>query len=182
LDLELRVETRAELRALHDRIGATTVHVTHDQTEALVLGDRIAVLHAGRIEQVAAPDDIWRRPATTFVARFVGSPAMNLVPAGGPPRPSGPAPFAVDAGRHLLGFRPEAVTLRGDPAGADGVVERVDVVGDDAYAYLSVAGTAVVARVRAPDRPAVGDTTAVAVAWRDVHVFDAVTGARVDPP
>jgi ABC-type sugar transport system ATPase subunit len=186
LDLELRVETRAELRALHDRTGATTVHVTHDQTEALVLGDRIAVLRDGRIEQVAPPDEIWHRPATTFVARFVGSPAMNLLPAGGPVRPVGTPPLAVDA--HLLGFRPEAVDLGGpdggpgaDPDGAvAGVVERVDVVGDDAYAYLRVAGVAVVARVRAAARPSVGDKTPVAVAWADVHVFDAATGVRVE--
>ena len=84
LDLELRVETRAELRALHDRVGATTVHVTHDQTEALVLGDRVAVLREGVIEQIGPPDEVWRRPETTFVARFVGSPAMNLLPAAGP--------------------------------------------------------------------------------------------------
>ena len=90
LDLELRVETRAELKALHERVGATMVHVTHDQTEAMVLGDRIAVLREGRIEQVGTPDEIWRRPATTFVARFVGSPAMNLLPADCPVRLSEP--------------------------------------------------------------------------------------------
>ena len=72
LDVELRVRTRAELRALHRRVGATMLHVTHDQIEALVLGDRVAVLRDGAIEQVGTPDEIWRRRRTAFVARFVG--------------------------------------------------------------------------------------------------------------
>ncbi|MER7474115.1 ABC transporter ATP-binding protein, partial [Micromonospora sp. NPDC000018] len=139
LDLALRVEMRAELRALHDRLGATMVHVTHDQTEALVLADRIAVLRAGRIEQVGTPDEIWRTPASTFVARFVGSPAMNLLPADGPLRPDGDPPPGVDHGGMEIGFRPEAVTL--DAAdGTHATVDRVEVVGEDAYAYLTLAG------------------------------------------
>jgi ABC-type sugar transport system ATPase subunit len=172
LDLELRVETRAELRALHERVGATMLHVTHDQTEALVLGDRIAVLRAGHIEQVGTPDEIWKRPATTFVARFVGSPAMNLLPAGGPLRVPGVPP------ERLIGFRPEAVRFG---FGGDGVVERVDVVGEDAYAYVRVGGHLVVGRVRAAERPAVGKPERVGVEAADVHVFDAESGRRVEP-
>ena len=180
LDLELRAETRGELKALHARLGVTTVHVTHDQTEALVLADRIAVLRGGRLEQLGTPDELWRTPATVFVARFVGSPAMNLLPAGGPLVPDGmPAP--PDPGRQV-GFRPEAVRL-GD-TGAAAVVERVDVVGEDAYAYLRLAegGAVVTARVPAATRPAVGDAARVAVRWADVHVFDAETGRRVPQP
>jgi ABC-type sugar transport system ATPase subunit len=180
LDLELRVETRAELRALHERVGATTVHVTHDQTEALVLGDRIAVIRDGVIEQIGPPDEIWRRPETTFVARFVGSPAMNLVPADGPLRPLGEPLLRSPGPSRLLGFRPEAVQL-GWGDGVEGVVERVDLVGDDAYAYVRVADRTVVGRVRAASRPAVGDKTLVAVWWSDVHVFDEATGRRVEP-
>jgi ABC-type sugar transport system ATPase subunit len=180
LDLELRVETRAELRALHQRVGATTVHVTHDQTEALVLGDRIAVLRDGVIEQIGPPDEVWRRPETTFVARFVGSPAMNLLPADGPLRPLGEPLLPPHGSGRLLGFRPEALQL-GWADGAEGVVERVDLVGDDAYAYVRVANRTVVGRVRAASRPAVGDKTLVAVWWSDVHVFDEATGRRVEP-
>jgi ABC-type sugar transport system ATPase subunit len=176
LDLELRTETRAELKALHRRVGGTTVHVTHDQTEALVLGDRIAVLHNGRIEQVDTPDGIWRTPATRFVARFVGSPAMNLLPGDGPLRPPEAPP---DPGREI-GFRPEAVRL-GEVSGVAGTVERVDVVGEDAYVYARLGGHLIVARVRAADRPAVGVTVPVSVRWRDVHLFDAATGQRVTP-
>ncbi|HEU4423941.1 MAG TPA: ABC transporter ATP-binding protein [Pilimelia sp.] len=174
LDLELRVETRAELKALHARVGRSMVHVTHDQTEALVLGDRIAVLRDGRIEQVGTPEEIWRAPATTFVARFVGSPSMNLLSADGPLR----GPFPADPGAQV-GFRPEAVRLGPAEPGPEGTVERVDVVGEDAYAYLRVAGHPVVARLPAAERPAPDDTVRVTVRWDDAHLFDAATGTRV---
>src|SRR4029453_14719213 len=78
-DPQLRGETRAELLALHDRLHATMVYVTHDQEEAMTLGQRIAVLRAGRMEQVASPSDLYEQPANTFVARFIGSPPMNLL-------------------------------------------------------------------------------------------------------
>ncbi|MEU5948739.1 ABC transporter ATP-binding protein [Micromonospora sp. NPDC047465] len=180
LDLALRVEMRAELRALHDRLGATMVHVTHDQTEALVLADRIAVLRAGRIEQVGTPDEIWRTPASSFVARFVGSPAMNLLPAAGALVPSGTAPVRA-ADELEIGFRPEAVTL--DAAdGTDATVDRVEVVGEDAYAYLTLAGGhRVVARVPAARRPERGAAVRVGVRWADVHVFHADSGRRYTP-
>ncbi|MFY1593919.1 ABC transporter ATP-binding protein [Micromonospora sp. WMMD737] len=181
LDQALRVQMRAELRALHDRLGATMVHVTHDQTEALVLADRIAVLRDGRIEQVGTPDEIWRTPATTFVARFVGSPAMNLLPADGPLRPEGaPAPGADHDGMEI-GFRPEAVAL--DAAeGTDATVERVEVVGEDAYAYLRLAGGhRIVARVPAARRPDRGAAVRVGVRWADVHLFHAASGRRHAP-
>jgi ABC-type sugar transport system ATPase subunit len=171
LDLELRVETRAEIKALHRRVGGTMVHVTHDQTEALVMGDRIAVMKDGLVEQVGTPEEIWNRPETTFVARFVGSPAMNLLPGDGPVRPPG---LPADPGS-LIGFRPEAVLLggEGDPSGS---VTRVDVVGEDSYVYLSVAGETVVARVPTGSRPSAGQSVPVGV--RAAHVFDAATGRR----
>ncbi|WDZ82756.1 ABC transporter ATP-binding protein [Micromonospora cathayae] len=180
LDQALRVGMRAELRALHDRLGATMVHVTHDQTEALVLADRIAVLRDGRVEQVGTPEQIWRTPASVFVARFVGSPAMNLLPADAftpdgdpPPQPDG-----------QLGFRPEAVTLADatTDGGTPATVDRVEVVGEDAYAYLTLdGGHPVVARVPAARRPAAGSAVRVTVRWPDVHVFDAGTGRRRTP-
>jgi ABC-type sugar transport system ATPase subunit len=176
LDADLRVDMRAELRALHDRVDATMVHVTHDQTEALVLGDRIAVLREGRLEQIGTPEEIWRSPATTFVARFVGSPPMNLLPGdlaldlAQPPAGTG----------RLIGFRPEVVRL--DPApGAGALVERVDVIGEDAHVYVGLGGHAIVARVSTADRPAVGEKVRVAVRPGEVHLFEAATGERVPP-
>ena len=186
LDLALRTEMRTELRALHDRLGATMVHVTHDQTEALVLADRIAVLRDGRIEQIDTPDAIWHRPASTFVARFVGSPAMNLLPASGPFAPSGNAPPGLAAAEGLeIGFRPGAVTLHAaddEAVGSAAVVDRVEVVGEDAYAYLTLAGgPPVVARVPADRRPARGAAVRADVRWTDVHVFHAGSGLRYSP-
>ncbi|HEX6681789.1 MAG TPA: ABC transporter ATP-binding protein [Candidatus Limnocylindrales bacterium] len=173
LDLELRVETRAEIKALHRRVGGTMVHVTHDQTEALVMGDRIAVMRDGLLEQLGTPEKIWNEPATTFVARFVGSPAMNLLPGDGPVRP--PDLFPEPA--WLIGFRPEAVVLgqAGDPLGS---VTRVDVVGEDSYVYLSVGEHSVVARVPTAQRPHAGAAIRVGVRRPSVHLFDAATGRR----
>jgi ABC-type sugar transport system ATPase subunit len=180
LDAELRVETRADLKALHERVGGTMLHVTHDQVEALVLGDRIAVLRDGRLEQVATPEQIWRAPASAFVARFVGSPPMNLLPGDGPLRPPGMDPDA----HRVVGIRPDAVHLggsAGQPGAGDvtAIVERVDVVGEDAHAYLRVGSLTVVARVPASGRPKAGDEVDLTVRWADDHVFDAVTGRRV---
>jgi ABC-type sugar transport system ATPase subunit len=176
LDLETRVETRAELKALHARVGGSMVHVTHDQTEALVLGHRIAVMRDGQLEQVGTPEEIWRRPATTFVARFVGSPAMNLVPADGAIRPIGlPSDVELSTGRQF-GFRPEAVVL-GHADGDPGVVVRIDVIGEDAYAYIRVAELHIVARMSAAARPSPGDAVTVSVWWWDTHLFEA-TGQR----
>jgi ABC-type sugar transport system ATPase subunit len=180
LDAELRVEMRAELRALHDRINATMVHVTHDQTEALVLGDRIAVLRDGRLEQVGTPDEIWRTPVTGFVARFVGSPPMNLLPGELAAELALP-PVGSD---RLIGVRPEAVRLNAAAGGTDGteaVVTRVDVIGSDAHVYLDLSGRSIVARVAADDRPAAGAKVRAAVRPGDVHHF-AATGERVAPP
>ena len=86
LDAKLRVGMRAELARLHDRLGVTTVYVTHDQVEAMTLGDRICVMQDGRVAQIGAPLDVYRRPASVFVARFLGSPPMNIVPMGRPCR------------------------------------------------------------------------------------------------
>jgi len=167
LDAELRVEMRAELKALHARVGGATLHVTHDQVEALVLGDRIAVLREGRIEQVGTPEEIWQTPATTFVARFVGSPPMNLLPADGPL--AGLAPAGT-----LIGIRPGALRLGDD--GTPARVERVEVVGEDAHVYLRLGEYPVVARIPSAGRP--GAETHVTVRDTDVHVFDPTTGKR----
>lgn len=170
LDMELRVDTRAEIKALHRRVGGSMVHVTHDQTEALVLGDRVAVMRDGSIEQTGTPDQIWREPATVFVARFVGSPPMNLLPGDGSVLPPD---FYAEPG-WLIGVRPEAVALGGE-SGHEGVVERVDVVGEDAYAYIRVAEQLVCARVSSQNRP----SGRVRLTITQFHLFDAATGKRV---
>jgi ABC-type sugar transport system ATPase subunit len=178
LDVETRAETRAELKALHARVGGTMVHVTHDQSEALVLGDRIAVLINGRIEQVGPPDDIWRRPANILVARFVGAPPMNLLTADDALRLLDSTASSVTAPAHSIGFRPEAVIIDGAADDPLGLVERVDVIGEDAYVYARVAGHLVVARTSRDERPALGDRVSVSVKPDHLHLFDA-DGRRI---
>jgi len=181
LDAQLRVEMRAELRRLHDRLGATMVYVTHDQVEALTMGDRVAVLDAGVLQQVGDPDEVYRRPANRFVATFLGSPAMNVLPARVEDGRLRAGPFAFDAppdvrGRRLeVGIRPEHVALTVD--GTPAVVEVVEAAGNETFLHLDAAGHRLVARAGPDERPAVGSTVAVAVAVPGrVHVFDADTG------
>ncbi|WP_144122853.1 ABC transporter ATP-binding protein [Catellatospora sichuanensis] len=179
LDAALRTRMRTEIRAVHDRLGTTTVYVTHDQSEAMALGDRIAVLRDGRIEQVDTPDEVWHRPRTRYVASFVGGPGMNLLPGVGPLRRPGVEATAVE-----LGVRPEHVTLSSgiSPVGPLGEVERVEVLGEDALVHLLVGGHPVIARVPAHTRPTPGDRVSVSVAEEHLHAFDTVTGERIPLP
>jgi len=174
LDAELRVQTRSELKALHERVGGTMVYVTHDQVEALVLGDRVAVLRGGELEQVGTPDELWHAPANRFVARFVGSPPMNFVPADGPLRIA-----ALPGGRELeLGVRPDVLRLVAD-GGVEAEVVLVEVVGADAVLHLRAGGHELVARVSAEGRPRAGERVQVEARRDDVHLFDAESGERV---
>jgi ABC-type sugar transport system ATPase subunit len=174
LDAELRVQMRSELKSMHARVGGTTVHVTHDQVEALVLGDRIAVLVAGTLQQVGSPEEIWSRPANRFVARFVGAPAMNILPMDGPI-----AADCVPPGHELeLGVRPEHVRL--DAGGRLARVTLVEPVGSEVYVHLEAGGCRLLARVPAEVRPAAGEHVCVSARREHVHLFDVATGGRVE--
>ena len=174
LDTSMRVAVRAELKVIHRRVGATTIHVTHDQVEALVLGDRLAVLNAGVVQQIGAPDEVWAAPRNRFVATFVGTPAMNVLPARGPLTPAG-----VPAAAHELGVRPEHVSLggRGQPA----TVTLVEPVGSEAYVHLRVSDASLVARVPTETRPESGAALAVSLDPAHLHFFDAA-GNRIGSP
>ena len=168
LDAGTRVETRTELRRLHREVGATMVHVTHDQVEALTLADRVAVMGAGRVRQLGRPDEVYSRPANRFVAAFLGTPRMNFLEAD-----AARAFVAVPEGTEL-GVRPEHLRLDGDvPARVD----LVEVAGGDAFAHLT---GGLVARVAAESRPSEGDEVRLGVRPEDVHLFDAETGERVE--
>jgi ABC-type sugar transport system ATPase subunit len=174
LDTSMRVAVRAELKEIHRRVGATTIHVTHDQVEALVLGDRIAVLNAGVVQQIGAPDEVWAAPRNRFVATFVGTPAMNVLPARGPLTPAD-----VPAAAHELGVRPEHVSLggRGQPA----TVTLVEPVGSEAYVHLRVSDASLVARVPTEARPEPGADLSVSLDPAHLHFFDAA-GDRIRSP
>lgn len=144
LDAKLRVQMRVELEALHRDLKATMVYVTHDQVEAMTMADKIVVLNAGRIEQVGAPMDLYHRPASEFVAGFIGAPAMNFLPVtlqSGQALLEGMALGAAPVGTIKLGIRPEHILLR--PAGQgqiDATVTICETLGGDAYLYVRSAG------------------------------------------
>ena len=169
LDAGTRVEMRTELRRLHREVGATMIHVTHDQVEAQMLGDRIAVLDAGRVRQIGTPDELYRRPRDRFVAAFLGTPAMSFLD-GGAARPF----LAIPEGT-VVGIRPEAVEL--DSNGVSARVELVEVAGSDAYLHLD---RGLIARVPADGRPPEGAEVFVSFRGEDAHLFDSTTGDRVD--
>jgi multiple sugar transport system ATP-binding protein len=169
LDAGMRVEMRTELRRLHREVGATMVYVTHDQVEAQTLGDRIAVMDAGRIRQVGMPDELYNRPRDRFVAAFLGTPAMNFL------EPAEARLFHAIPDGMVLGVRPEQVSV--DTDGVPARVELVEVQGSDAYLHLD---SGLVARVAAHGRPREGEEVFVGFRREDAHLFDAETGERVD--
>jgi multiple sugar transport system ATP-binding protein len=186
LDAKLRVQMRADIAALQARLRTTTVYVTHDQSEAMTLGHRVAVLKDGHLQQFDAPRTLYARPANTFVAEFIGSPSMNLCTL---PVDRGRAPFGdVDVevpetirngrSRLVVGLRPEALELAGE--GCGGVVEVVEEIGADTHVFCAaeLGGVAMklVARVPTQLAPAQGDRVHLRPAGGDVHFFDAETG------
>jgi multiple sugar transport system ATP-binding protein len=195
LDAVLRVHMRAELKRLHQRVGRTMVYVTHDQIEALTLGDRVAVMNTGVLQQVGSPDDVYLRPANRFVAGFVGSPSMNFLPAKRHGELLHAGPFSLDCPRALrdaeghveVGIRPEH--LRVTPAGDGGrggteataVVEVVEAAGNETYLHVGADGVRLVARVGPELRPPVGTSVRVGVEPSAVHVFDARSGLTLWP-
>ncbi|SDM01769.1 multiple sugar transport system ATP-binding protein [Corynebacterium mycetoides] len=196
LDAKLRVQTRTQIASLQRRMGVTTLYVTHDQTEALTMGDRIAVLNFGVLQQVGTPRELYDTPRNVFVAGFIGSPAMNLATFTVDPSTrtasAGEASIALDSA-HLsaltpsdnnqivLGFRPEALEMVGAEAeGAFPVhVDIVEELGSDSYLYGTLAGGDLV--VRTPPRSGVreGDTVHVRVVPGELHAFSASTGERI---
>jgi multiple sugar transport system ATP-binding protein len=175
LDAALRTQMRAELAALHQRLGATIVYVTHDQVEAMTLGDRIAIFNGGRIEQVGPPLALYERPANRFVAGFLGSPRMNMLPAAVANALGVQAPAAAVE----LGLRPEHLHCAGSgrTVGLAALLERSEHLGDVALLHCRVAGlaeTVIVKTALAPQGlPAVGQALTLQVDANRVLMFDA---------
>jgi multiple sugar transport system ATP-binding protein len=179
LDAKLRGQTRIELQKLHKDLGTTFIYVTHDQVEAMTMGDRIAVMNAGILQQVGTPGDIYDHPANRFVAGFIGSPTMNFVPVttqNGTAKASGfqvTLPKSVAAGKAILGFRPEAITDRvQDGNSLEMTVEVVERLGSDQFLYGSVGGDTVTARVDPRMQVGVGEKVKLGLDTRSLHVFD----------
>ncbi|HSD02471.1 MAG TPA: sn-glycerol-3-phosphate ABC transporter ATP-binding protein UgpC [Gaiellales bacterium] len=174
LDAKLRSELRAELKRLHARLEITMIYVTHDQVEAMTLGDRIAVMNRGRLLQVGTPEEVYGRPCNVFVARFVGSPAMNLLPG---------TAVGQDAAV-TIGIRPELLRPAAELAdglGLNVVAEVVEPLGSDVFVHgRTDAGDEVVARLPGKARVAPGERVALAVPAADVHRFDADSGDLIE--
>jgi len=166
LDAQLRHEMRREIRSLQQKLGITMVYVTHDQTEAMSMADQVVLLNAGRIEQDAAPAELYARPATVFAARFIGTPPMNV--------------FACPGRADLkLGVRPEHVRIV-ERGGLAGVVQAAEYMGADTVVVCTAGGDTVAARL--PGRHDLPEGAQVALDWDDDarHFFDAATGRRRD--
>ena len=174
LDAKLRVQMRADIAALQADFGVTTVYVTHDQAEAMTLGHRVAVLHDGRLQQVGPPRELYERPANLFVAGFIGSPAMNLLPAGA---------VGLGANGKVAGFRPEHVDIAGDGEGIPARVEVVEDIGADAYVFCSAdlggEQTRLVARTEVRNAPRQGERVALRPRSEEAHLFDPESGERL---
>jgi sn-glycerol 3-phosphate transport system ATP-binding protein len=187
LDAKLRVQMRAEIRRLQRRLGVTSLYVTHDQVEAMTLGDRLLVLHQGRPVQLATPMEVFSRPADTYVAGFIGAPAMNFLPAdvvndGYAIRLISGETFKLPGrfptGPVTLGVRPEHVALA--PNGIPLQVELVEPLGSETLVHGRMTdGTALLAKQ--PGAAAIGDDVFVTLESADMHVFDRDRGARIDP-
>ncbi len=183
LDAKLRVQTRIELQKQHQTLGATFIYVTHDQVEAMTMGDRIAVIKDGLLQQVAPPREIYDHPTNMYVAGFIGSPTMNFVPVhieGKTARASG---FAVDLPRAIgveaamLGIRPEGLTERpidGNPT-LDMKIEVVEILGSDQFVFGMVGGDSITARVDPNLKVAPGDQIRLSLDTRRLHAFDPTT-------
>ena len=168
LDAKLRVQMRVELQALHRRLGTTSLYVTHDQVEAMTLAHRMIVMNTGRAEQIGAPIDVYARPATTFVAGFIGSPPMNLIPS------------KLDGRDVLLGVRPEHLEPCGESeANFIAEVDLVEPLGADTLAHGKVDGERIIARLHAALNTVEGRMP-LRFRPENRHYFDAATGARLD--
>jgi multiple sugar transport system ATP-binding protein len=201
LDAKLRVQMRKEISRLHRQLAATMVYVTHDQVEAMTMGDRIVVMNEGHIQQIGSPMELYERPANRFVAGFIGSPAMNFFPAtvqsnGGPaevrafdgrlafPLPAALTTAAAGAQEVTVGIRPEHIYLAGGPwvptpsALLDVQLDAVEPMGSEIVLYAT-AGEDIVARV-APQRvPRPDERVEIALDISRVHLFDPRSGASL---
>ena len=208
LDAQLRTQLRTDLKQLHQQFLTTTVYVTHDQVEAMTLGDRIAVMSGGKLLQLGAPQEIYRRPANVFVAGFIGSPPMNLLKGSAADGRVHAGDLeltvpGVPTGELVIGVRPEALRLVTDDTEDQTMHVRTDVVellGHETIVYGSISGqnaatassgagsslpsgrAKVIARLDARRQPAVGEMITLAMSLEDVHLFDAASGEAVARP
>ncbi len=191
LDAKLRVQMRAEIKSLHQRLGTTIVYVTHDQIEAMTMADKIVVMRDGTVEQIGAPLELYDRPANTFVAGFIGSPAMNMLSGriavqGGAPflvtedglkMPLGRAPAASDGRRVVLGVRPEHLVIA--PGGFPAEILVVEPTGSETHIVAQFGAQTLVGVFRERIDRRAGDELTLVAAPESLHFFDAASSSRI---
>ncbi len=199
LDAKLRVQMRGELTRLQQRLQTTSIYVTHDQVEAMTMGHRIAVMRDGRLQQVGAALEVYERPANLFVANFIGTPPMNLVPAtiadGGAALLAAPFRLPVpgslraltsgrDGRRVVVGFRPETLRVpgtggRGETQRLDMAVELVELLGHEVVVHGRIGNTPLAAKTDPHRAPAIGEPVALDLDLEGLHLFDAASEERL---
>ena len=167
LDAKLRVQMRSEIKKLHEKLQTTFIYVTHDQTEALTMGDRIVVLNNGDIQQVASPDEIYNNPTNTFVAGFVGSPQMNFIEG---------KDIGLDE-NVLYGIRPEKMTRSDGDIKLTVDVEISEMLGSEKIAYFNIGNRKCSARLDADVQ--IGKKLGISIKSSEMYKFDMATGMRV---
>ncbi len=193
LDAKLRVQMRIEIRRLHRRLSTTSVFVTHDQIEAMTLADRMVVMNAGHIEQIGSPSEIYHHPATRFVAGFIGTPPMNILPA----RVAASGVAALASGMHVtipsklagaapgaavdVGIRPEEVTLGAAGQGLPFAVEFLEELGAGRLAHGMLEGADFIVQLPPGTDMTPGETYHLQIDPARVHVFDSASGQRCRP-
>jgi len=187
LDAKLRVSTRAQIKNLQSKLKTTTVYVTHDQIEAMTLADRVVVMNAGRIQQVGTPTDIYNSPANTFVASFIGSPAMNLVEgdlangvfSGAGVRVEGLPTSA--SGRVTLGFRAEDAEIVSSGGQIAAPIYSIELLGEATMITWRLGKSLVSVKTKKDFRVQIGDEVQAGISAEICHLFDTATGERLNP-
>ncbi|MDP2781941.1 sn-glycerol-3-phosphate import ATP-binding protein UgpC [Devosia sp.] len=184
LDAKLRVQMRVEIRKLQRRLKTTSLYVTHDQLEAMTLADRLVVMNGGLVEQIGTPTDVYDRPATLFVAGFIGSPPMNLVPLSAF---SGADFSALPPNTDIVGIRPDALLLErpeGPSVTVEAIAELLEPIGGESHLHVKLTGSNQSVVLSIQGRPHVDEGAALTIFARpaDLHPFNSATGRRTDDP
>ncbi len=184
LDAKLRVSTRAQIKNLSHELAVTTIYVTHDQIEAMTLADRVVIMKQGVIQQVGTPVDIYDRPANSFVASFIGNPAMNLIEGEITQGTFRAEDVEIDGlsapdGRVTLGFRAEDAAVVDADAQINSTIYTMELLGDATMVSLRIGGALVSVKASKDYRAEIGDTVSISVPSGQCHLFDATTGTRV---
>lgn len=186
LDAKLRVSTRAQIKNLQDTLATTTIYVTHDQIEAMTLADRVVVMNQGIVQQVGTPVDIYDKPQNTFVAGFIGSPAMNLIEGTLNDGTFSSESVSISGlnqqhnGKVTLGFRAEDATIETSSASIAAPVYSMELLGEATMVTMKVAGSLVSVKAGKTYRASIGDAVEVAVPASICHLFDSDTGQRIN--